>query len=362
MVAAFDYCLWGKGRAAPSIDTAMHGLVDAAHVDHLHPDAGIALATASGRRGADQGLLRRPGGVGAVAAARLPARAGHRRGQARASRGDRGHPGRSRHHRLGRHQRRVRGALAGDHRHRAAVPGRARPGRAVRPAGSASRCRSAERRTRAAVLAPLIRGLASTDRRQVGHYTDSPAVLDFLSRARHPALAALGTSCPDHFLRTKVRPMLLDLPPERLCRGGRGPAARAARGLPGGLPRLLRTARGGLLAADARRGPGHRASAGRRDVQLRRGRADRAGGGRVLPERDQRDARRRGGLRLPADTGEREVPDRVLGARGGQAAPPAQAQAAGRADRAGHRGRFRHRPGHRPAARRRGRLRGRGRP
>ena len=48
MVAAFDYALHGKGGAAPSIDTAMHGLVDAAHVDHLHPDAGIALATASG--------------------------------------------------------------------------------------------------------------------------------------------------------------------------------------------------------------------------------------------------------------------------------------------------------------------------
>ena len=53
MVAAFDYCLHGKGGAAPSIDTAMHGLVDAAHVDHLHPDSGIALATAVGRGGAD---------------------------------------------------------------------------------------------------------------------------------------------------------------------------------------------------------------------------------------------------------------------------------------------------------------------
>jgi rhamnose utilization protein RhaD (predicted bifunctional aldolase and dehydrogenase) len=47
MVAAFDYCLYGKGGAAPSIDTAMHGLVEAAHVDHLHPDAGIALAAAA---------------------------------------------------------------------------------------------------------------------------------------------------------------------------------------------------------------------------------------------------------------------------------------------------------------------------
>src|SRR4029079_12705336 len=47
MVAAFDYCLHGRGGAAPSIDTAMHGLVDAAHVDHLHPDSGIALACAA---------------------------------------------------------------------------------------------------------------------------------------------------------------------------------------------------------------------------------------------------------------------------------------------------------------------------
>src|SRR5438270_7785564 len=47
MVAAFDYCLHGKGGAAPSIDTAMHALVDAAHVDHLHPDSGIAIATAA---------------------------------------------------------------------------------------------------------------------------------------------------------------------------------------------------------------------------------------------------------------------------------------------------------------------------
>ena len=47
MVAAFDHCLFGRGGAAPSIDTAMHGLVDAAHVDHLHPDAGIAFATAA---------------------------------------------------------------------------------------------------------------------------------------------------------------------------------------------------------------------------------------------------------------------------------------------------------------------------
>jgi rhamnulose-1-phosphate aldolase/alcohol dehydrogenase len=69
-----------------------------------------------------------------------------------------------------------------------------------------------ERHTRAAALAPVIRGLASTDSPQLGHYTDSQAVLEFLSREKLRPLAQLGTSCPDHFLRTKVRPLVVDLP------------------------------------------------------------------------------------------------------------------------------------------------------
>jgi rhamnulose-1-phosphate aldolase/alcohol dehydrogenase len=69
-----------------------------------------------------------------------------------------------------------------------------------------------ERQARAAALAPVIRGLASTDRPQVGHFTDSDVVLDFLARESMERLAALGTSCPDHFLRTKVRPLVVDLP------------------------------------------------------------------------------------------------------------------------------------------------------
>jgi rhamnulose-1-phosphate aldolase/alcohol dehydrogenase len=69
-----------------------------------------------------------------------------------------------------------------------------------------------ERHDRAAKLAPVIRGLASTDKPQVGHYNDSDAVLEFTSRERLNELAALGTSCPDHFLRTKVRPLVVDLP------------------------------------------------------------------------------------------------------------------------------------------------------
>jgi rhamnose utilization protein RhaD (predicted bifunctional aldolase and dehydrogenase) len=103
MVAAFDYCLHGKGGAAPSIDTAMHGLVDAPHVDHLHPDSGIALATAADgeKLTADRRVLRGSRRLGAVAAARIPARPGHRAGEEGQPTGDRGDPRRPRHHRLG---------------------------------------------------------------------------------------------------------------------------------------------------------------------------------------------------------------------------------------------------------------------
>src|SRR5690606_25835305 len=63
-----------------------------------------------------------------------------------------------------------------------------------------------------AALAPAIRGLASTDKPMVGHFTDGPEVLEFLSGSEHRRLGELGTSCPDHFLRTKVKPLILDLP------------------------------------------------------------------------------------------------------------------------------------------------------
>jgi rhamnose utilization protein RhaD (predicted bifunctional aldolase and dehydrogenase) len=81
------------------------------------------------------------------------------------------------------------------------------------------------RRLRAAELAPVIRGLASTDRRQVGHFDDSAVVLDFLASSRLFELGGARHSCPDHFLRTKVRPMVLDLP--RIGAAGRGDSPAA---------------------------------------------------------------------------------------------------------------------------------------
>ncbi|MCX4391776.1 MULTISPECIES: bifunctional aldolase/short-chain dehydrogenase [unclassified Streptomyces] len=213
MVAAFDYCLHGKGGAAPSIDTAMHALVEAAHVDHLHPDSGIALACATDGEKLTAECFgdkvawvdwRRPGfqlGLDIAAVKEASPRAV---GVI-----------------LGGHGITAWGETSEECEHNALwmirtaetflqERGRAEPfgpewaGREPLP--------EERRRERAAALAPLIRGLASTDRPQVGHFTDTEPVLDFLARAEHPRLAALGTSCPDHFLRTKVRPLVLDLP------------------------------------------------------------------------------------------------------------------------------------------------------
>jgi rhamnulose-1-phosphate aldolase/alcohol dehydrogenase len=212
-VAAFDYCLWGKGGAAPSIDTAMHGLVDAAHVDHLHPDAGIALAAAAGGEALTKACFgdrvawvpwRRPGFQLGLDIAQVKRDNPQAIGVI-----------------LGGHGITAWGATSGECEARSVEiiataqryldeHGQAEPFGPV----VAEPLPEPARRARAAELAPLIRGLASTDRRQIGHFTDSPAVLDFLARAKHPELAALGTSCPDHFLRTKVRPLLLDLPPD----------------------------------------------------------------------------------------------------------------------------------------------------
>jgi rhamnulose-1-phosphate aldolase/alcohol dehydrogenase len=223
MVAAFDYCLWGLGSwgpgglaergAAPSIDTAMHGLVDAPHVDHLHPDAGIALAAAADGEALTKACFgdrvawvpwRRPGFQLGLDIAQVKRDNPQAIGVI-----------------LGGHGITAWGATSGEcEAHSVEIIATAQRyldehGQAE-PFGPkiAEPLPEPARRARAAELAPLIRGLASTDRRQVGHFTDSPAVLDFLARAKHPQLAALGTSCPDHFLRTKVRPLLLDLPPE----------------------------------------------------------------------------------------------------------------------------------------------------
>ncbi|KJL29628.1 bifunctional rhamnulose-1-phosphate aldolase/short-chain dehydrogenase [Microbacterium oxydans] len=213
MVAAFDYCLHGKGGAAPSIDTAMHGLVDAAHVDHLHPDSGIAIATAADGEALTSTIFgekvvwvpwRRPGfqlglDIAAIKKQNPQAIGCILGGHGITAWGDTSDEAEANSLWI------IDTAASYIAEHGAPEPfGGVRAGFEALP--------EAERRDRAAALAGTIRGIASQDRAMVGHFTDAPEVLDFLASEKAPELAALGTSCPDHFLRTKVKPLILDLP------------------------------------------------------------------------------------------------------------------------------------------------------
>ncbi len=212
MVAAFDYCSHGRGGAAPSIDTAMHGLIDAAHVDHLHPDSGIAIATAADGRELTARIFgdkvlwvpwRRPGFQLGLDIARLKDENPQAVGAI-----------------LGGHGITAWGNTSGESQanslwiiHTAetyiAEHGRPDPFGAQLPQRAALPL--ARRHAKAAALAPAIRAIASEDKPVVGHFSDAPEVLEFLGSTRLEELAALGTSCPDHFLRTKIKPLVLDL-------------------------------------------------------------------------------------------------------------------------------------------------------
>src|SRR6476619_379510 len=190
MVAAFDYCLHGKGGAAPSIDTAMHGLVDAAHVDHLHPDSGLAIATAADgeqltskifgdrvvwvpwrRPGFQLGLdiaaikEKNPQAVGCILGGHGITAWGETSDEAEAN-----------------SLWIIDTAAAYIAEHSSPAPfGAPIEGYAALPQD--------QRRAKAAALAGTIRGIASHDRPMVGHFTDSAAVLDCM-----PASASVEDS------------------------------------------------------------------------------------------------------------------------------------------------------------------------
>ena len=213
MVALFDYCTFGKSGAAPSIDTAMHGLVDVAHVDHLHPDSIIALATAADGPALTKKCFgdeilwidwRRPGFQLGLDIAELAKKNPSAKGAI-----------------LGGHGLTTWASTSEECEKRSidainkaekflAVNGRKDPfGAVVKEWTPLS---PDARRVRAAALAPTLRGIASKDARMIGNFSDADVVLNFISRKELTRLGALGTSCPDHFLRTKVSPMILDTP------------------------------------------------------------------------------------------------------------------------------------------------------
>ena len=362
MVAAFDYCLHGKGGAAPSIDTAMHGLVDAAHVDHLHPDSGIAIATAADGEELTTKIFgdkvvwvpwRRPGFQLGLDIAEIKKANPQAIGTI-----------------LGGHGITAWGDTSEESEKNSlwiietaeayiAENGQADPFGAVRAGYEA--LAEAERRAKAAAIAATVRGIASQDAPMVGHFTDAEVVTDFLAAERAPELAALGTSCPDHFLRTKVKPLVLDLPADASVE------ETVAR-----LKELHEEYRADYAAyydayatdaSPAMRGadplivlvPGIGMFSYGKNKQTARV----AGEFYINAINVMRGAE---SLDLRADLRRREVPHRVLGSRRGEAAAPAEAEDSRRSHRVRHGRRQRHRQGDRHSPREGGRLRRRRRP
>ena len=215
MVALFDYCRFGTTGAAPSIDTAMHGLVPFDHVDHLHPDSIIALATSiDGEKltrecFGDEILWvdwRRPGFQLGLDMAKIATENPKAKGCI-----------------LGGHGLTTWGATSKECEERS-VAAITKAEEFIKAKGKKNPFGAAvakykaldpvARKARAAELAPHLRGVASRDVRMVGHFTDADVVLDFTESAELFRLASLGTSCPDHFLRTKISPMVLDTAPD----------------------------------------------------------------------------------------------------------------------------------------------------
>jgi len=214
MVALFNHCIFDLDSKAPSIDTPLHGLLPFKHIDHLHPDALIAVAAAKDSEkvtkeiwGDTMGWVpwKKPGFELGLMLEKCLA----------------DNPG-------------IRGIVLGSHglftwgdtsyecyinsleviemasayiENKISENGEVFGGQIVQS------LLKEERLEKAAVLAPILRGLCSSENRMIGHFTDDEKVLDFINSKDLQRLAPMGTSCPDHFLRTKIQPLVLNLSP-----------------------------------------------------------------------------------------------------------------------------------------------------
>lgn len=213
MVGLYPHCTHGLNPRAASIDTPLHGLLDKAHVDHMHPDAVIAIAASADSRELTRQIYGDKIGW-------LPwVRPGFELG-VRLRDFLRDHPDAEgailEAHGLftwGDTQRECYENTVGTINQ--AIAWLATQQGEKHPFGeiTAAPLPADKRREIAAAVMPQIRGLISTATPKVGHFDDSPEVLEFVCRTALRPLAALGTSCPDHFLRTKIRPLVLDFNP-----------------------------------------------------------------------------------------------------------------------------------------------------
>ena len=214
MVELFNHCIYDLASKAPSIDTPLHGFLPFKHIDHLHPDAAIAIAAAKDGKKITEELFE--GTLGWVDWQRPGFDLGL---QLEKCLDD--NPG-------------IRGIMLGSHglftwgdtaydcyintlevvekcaAYLEANTGKKKP---VFGGEKIEALNQTDRFKQAAALAPILRGLCSSEQKMIGHFTDDARVLEFVNSHDLARLAPLGTSCPDHFLRTKINPLVLDLQP-----------------------------------------------------------------------------------------------------------------------------------------------------
>lgn len=213
MVPLLDHCLFDPKCAAPSIDTPLHGLLPHRHVDHLHPDAVIAIASSENGKELTREIWKgqvgwldwqRPGFDLALQLEDLVMQQPQLRGVVLGGHGLFTWGTGSYETYLNTLEVIETAALFLENHY-----GKRRPVFGGRRAEAMPR---AEAHRRAAALAPVLRGLAGSHHSVVGHFSDDERILEFIQSNDLQRLADMGTSCPDHFLRTKIRPLLLDVP------------------------------------------------------------------------------------------------------------------------------------------------------
>jgi rhamnulose-1-phosphate aldolase/alcohol dehydrogenase len=212
IVELFNHCIYDLASKAPSIDTPLHGFLPFKHIDHLHPDAAIAIAAAKDGKKITQKLFK--GTIGWVEWQRPGFDLGLKLRACLE-----GNPG-------------IRGIMLGSHglftwgntayesyintlevietcaQYLEDNYGKKRPvfgGQKIQSLPKEGRLK------KAAALAPILRGFCSSQTKMIGHFTDDERVLEFINSNDLERLAPMGTSCPDHFLRTKISPLVLNL-------------------------------------------------------------------------------------------------------------------------------------------------------
>lgn len=215
MVELFNHCIYDLASKAPSIDTPLHGFLPFKHIDHLHPDAAIAIAAAKDGKQITHDLFN--GTIGWVEWQRPGFDLGLKlRACLEESPGIRGIM-------LGSHGLFTWGDTAYESYvntlevvEKCAAYLEQNYGKR-RPVFGGPKIKSLEKNQRlsqAAALAPVLRGFCSSKNRMIGHFTDDDRVLEFVNSKDLDKLAPMGTSCPDHFLRTKISPLVLGLKPD----------------------------------------------------------------------------------------------------------------------------------------------------